>query len=431
MEETLENCRQAALSWGFRRKDPRKPDLLIQYFYELGIVLTTAKDAIFVTAKTPHNKWVWYHTVDQKGRYCHNNEEANHTISSLKELEEMFGHWLRRTFRLGSALLRTIAINVPGSLLQQNPPILRKDDLKAKWKASAISKIAYLTFLDNPCTPAEIVTNPEYLELAKRHDTFYPPPLLKYLMKKDSLTEEEKAGATILAESEILRNWNFLITTLTGLGFSCQDPAAVAHYDSSQLSGQPLVWMLDALRTKLTRTACTLSHLRLYRDFDREMSEIEYPFAGLLLEDDLVFAPGLDKQIIDIVHWLQRNDSDWNFVQLGWSKHADRPVVEIPGSPLSRPVRGVFGNTAVLVNLGNGSQKKLAKLIQAAQLATPVLANDVILAEGCDREHCYVATQRLVGPPVGQHLSVLAGKAMDYSSVCWDPEVLELISKSN
>jgi GR25 family glycosyltransferase involved in LPS biosynthesis len=318
-----------------------------------------------------------------------------------------------------------VVINVPGSLVQ--PGLTRKEAFLAQWERSGLGEQFELTFLENACTPAEIVHDLRLLTLAKKHDTFIQPGLRKALLGFDSsvtLTAEQKAATTVMVEAMITHLWTPLINILIGLNFSCQDKEAIAL---NSLVGNPdvLAGLLDAVRTKLTRTACTESHLRAYRKLheSRHSSSI-----GLLLEDDLVILPQAATQIEHISKYLSNYQPNWNTVQMGWSKLEDRPnyLWLCHDAPLATSENNAYGNTAVLLNLAHKGASQIVDLIERHRATEScIVANDVIMAE--DRYGRYLAWPRYIGPPIGNHLSVIVGKSMDYTRFCWDPEQVEQI----
>jgi hypothetical protein len=318
--------------------------------------------------------------------------------------------------------LAVVAINVPGSLLQKNPPLLRKDALIAE-----IDNRLPLEFLPNVCILTEVST--ELLHLAKLHDTFVPPPLRKVILGRqpsDNLTDAEKAeGERAVHEFLSLpNNHQRLVAILVRQGFNCQDlNVDCSRYewlDNFPDKLQALGWLLDCVRTKFTRTACTESHIRAYE----YLAQKSQPY-GLILEDDLRTLPEFYTQLEEIVKWLEDNNQEWDFIQLGYSKHDERPIIPIVGSPLALAPNGAYGNTAVLVNLKAGSASRIAAVLRehrqtALRLQQPILANDVVLAQSQLKR--FVAAVRYVGPPLGNHESVLAGKTMNYDQYCWDAE---------
>lgn len=330
-----------------------------------------------------------------------------------------------------------VVINIPGSLVQ--PGLTRKEAFLTQWDRSGLNERFELIFLENVCTPAEIVQDEHLLALAKKHDTFIQPGLRKALLQVDptvSLTEEQKKVATTMVETMIDHWWEPLVTILRDLNFSCQDTEAVARVPNSPV-GNPevLAGLLDAVRTKLTRTACTESHIRAYRKLQALGDEVELwsklhsvtdvSPVGLLLEDDLVILPQVSAQIESMLTCFGRQPPYWywNTVQLGWSQLHDRPcqLVSVPGAPLITSSNGAYGNTAVLVNLARHAAAKIVDLIEEARSRDAcIVANDVILARHCHKR--YLAWPRYCGPPIGNHLSVIVGKNMDYTQVCWDPE---------
>lgn len=418
----------SAQKYGFVVKGEISDDQFVMTRSRFSIEFQMLSNGFSVTVHTPNERNQWLYDAVSEEHYWFHNLDYDYDVNPKRNLAtftEQFNDWLAQTFTFGTALgqtpLKAVVINVPESLLQIDPPILRKDQFQKNFKKSNLRKLAYPVFLDNVCTPKQIVNDEALIEIAKRHDTFYPPPLLKLLMQKNaSLTPEEKEQAKIIAESEVLRHWDYLISTLEALNFSCRDEEQVRKYDTEKLSGQLLFLLLDVARTKLTRTACTVSHSRAYQAMI-PYSDLFFSEVALLLEDDVVFCPGIDQQIRDILIWLAEHDPQWSCVQLGWSKHPGDEIILIDNSPLSRSAKGVVGNTCILVNLINETPSKIVSLIRRKQLCTPVVPNDVILAEAND-EHWYLATKRLVGPPIGVHNSVLIGKEMDYTNVCWDQE---------
>jgi hypothetical protein len=314
--------------------------------------------------------------------------------------------------------MKAIVINVPGSKL--NGPITRRQAFEVMWKMSGMEKDWKMEFLSNTCTPVEIHKE----KFVKRHDTFVPKPLQQYWLGAThaSLSLEEKAKAYQLNEDYINANWDTLVLSLLENQLNCAAATAVGK----QLNEPPseiLRLILDTVRTKLTRTACTESHVRAYT----ELRKSEEP-VGLILEDDLTMLPGLCDQIRQIQDWLKLHEIEWNLVQLGWSKHSDRSVMFNPESPIGMPIKGVYGNTALLVNLQNNTPGNVTRLIHVHRRDDAVIkANDVVLAESSLR--IFVAKERLVGPPAGNHESVVAGKAMDYDQYCWDPEKMDEVKK--
>ncbi len=422
-----------ALQYGFVLQKQTDDNFVMKRF-RFSIQFEMFTHGFSVTVETPNLRMRWCCDAIPKEDYWFYLPDYDYEPNPWRERSEFieqFKNWLAQTFTFGTFLgqmpIKAVVINVPGSLLQINPPVYRKHEFDKNFKKSDLRKLAYADFLDNVCTPKEIVNDPTLIEIAKRHDTFYPPPLLKLLMNKPSLNPEEKEQAKILAESECLRHWDTVVSILEqALNFSCRDEEQVRKYDTEQLSGQLLFYLLDVVRTKLTRTACTVSHSRAYQAMT-EYSQLYFSDVALLLEDDVVFCPGIDMQIRDILTWLAAHDPQWSCVQLGWSKHPGDEIIPIDNSPLSRSAKGVVGNTCILVNLTNETPNKIVSLIQKKQLCTPVVPNDVILAEAND-QHWYLATKRLIGPPIGVHNSVLIGKEMDYTSVCWDQEQIEILS---
>ena len=331
--------------------------------------------------------------------------------------------------------LNTVCINVPGSLLHAG--VERRDAFLNTWNSTMKSpggEVLPVTFLPNPCTPAEIVADAHLTSLAKCHDTFVSPALRKAIVAKQlahiSDPEEAKAKAIRLVELLILEHWDMCVELLKFLEFKncCGMPAtadfAVKHlglqavvypkpgflfylaYPEDQ-HGNMLVGLLDALRTKLTRTACTESHCRAYAYLCQQPDKI-----GLLLEDDLYIDPRFPDQLSYLLPHLKTKA--WDIVQLGYSVHAERPIVPY-NSLLSVAPQGAYGNTAVLVR----DPKTILQLLDAhRQGSGPILANDVVLAEASTLSR-FLAAKRLIGPPKGEHLSELVGKAMDYSRFCW------------
>ena len=318
-----------------------------------------------------------------------------------------------------------IVINVPNTLVR--PGLTRKDAFTQQWTRSELSKIFELSFLEKVCTPSEIVQTPELMVLAKRHDTFFQPNLRKALLgvsPTDRLSDQQKQQSTDLAEAIIAEHWDKLIEILQKLNFSCRDDDAI----KTQAIDTPwtpviLSGLLDAVRTKLTRTACTESHLRAYRKLQQSEAQV-----GLLFEDDVVILPQIKGQLNEAIAWLNQHDPDWNIVQLAWSKLPDRPatILEFEDSPLIASNNGAYGNSAVLVNLTNQSAQKIVDLIETHRSSgQDIVANDVILAEAKLAQ--YLVKTRYIGPPLGEHSSVIAGKDMDYTKVCWDQPQIDQI----
>lgn len=317
-----------------------------------------------------------------------------------------------------------IAINVPGSLLK--PGILRRTALEEVFKV-AFPEVQ-LNFLQNPCTCEEIADSDALKQLAKRHDTFINPMLCKKFIGVpfiDELTPKQKATAKTEIMDIISRNWEVFLAVLQKINFQ---PMSVPEEDHFFYS-QNMIMLLDSTRTMLTRTACTISHQRAYEQLAK--ANTQKKSVGLILEDDLVMLPKFPSQIESILEWLRENDPDWDMVQLGYSKHQERPIEPIKGSPLARAPLGAYGNTAVLVNLLNGAASRIATVLEKHRYdvirgRTTMLANDVVLAQTpTSFLNRYVAAERFVGPPLGDHISVIAGKTMNYDSCCWDYEQLE------
>jgi len=323
--------------------------------------------------------------------------------------------------------VEAIVINVPGSLLK--PGLTRKDAFLKTWQNS--SPEVPVEFLQNVCTCAEVVETPTLLSLAKLHGTFIPPPLRKLILGAPAsavLSEAGKTQADKKIEFIIDKEWVRLVSILKALDFNLRD----SENQLQQLAiGEDLEltkYLLDCVRTKITRTACTESHLRVYEKLHKSDK-----YLGLLLEDDLCILPGFWKQVKEIFEWLEENRPDWDIVQLGYSKHAERPIKPIEGAPVSLAPLGAYGNTAVLINNDNIAAYKVFLRIKkhrklALKEGNKLLANDVVIAE-YPQLNRYVANVRLIGPPPGNHISVLAGKEMNYDSYCWDPEQLKILTE--
>lgn len=312
-----------------------------------------------------------------------------------------------------------LAINVPNSLLR--PGVLRKKALLQN--AARFLPNLTIHFLERVCTSSEVVESVVLRQRAQTHDTFVAPPLCKKVLDAPAsakLTDLQKSLAYAKVAITIWENWDRFLDILQKLNFQCRDLAQVEKFVQGDEDAQTLSWYLDAVRTMLTRTACTESHRRVYQAMAKRSESV-----GLLLEDDLSMLPGIEQQIQDILAWLKIHDPNWDIVQLGYSKHQGRPIDPIESSPLARATQGAYGNTAVLVNLANSSAQRILDILQDSDDSPSYnTANDVTLAES-DKINRYVATKRLVGPPPGDHLSVLTGTTMNYDSFCWDPEQLE------
>lgn len=308
--------------------------------------------------------------------------------------------------------MKAIVINVPGSKL--NGTVTRRQAFEAMWEMSGMKEDWNMEFLSDVCTPAELRDR----TTVRRHDTFIPKALQQYWLgtTSTSLTPEEKTNANDINERYVNDCWKNLVWLLLDHNLNC---AVAARVMVNELAPEILELVLDTVRTKLTRSACTESHVRAYQELTNSTEPV-----GLILEDDLVILPSLRDQIREIRKWLEAHSMEWDLIQLGWSKHSNRPVMFKPESPIGVPINGVYGNTALLVNLRTNTPEKVIDLIENhRRFAAVVKANDVVLAESSLR--IFVAKDRLVGPPAGNHESVVAGKAMNYDQYCWDPEKLD------
>jgi hypothetical protein len=323
--------------------------------------------------------------------------------------------------------IHPIVINVPGSLLK--PGLTRKEAFLNTWHRN--SPNVPVEFLENVCTCAEVVNNPGLLNLARKQDTFIPPPLRKLILgapASASLSEAGKKQADSKIESIIDSEWERLVGVLKALDFNVRDSDELLREIPISYNLEFTKHLLDCVRTKITRTACTESHLRVYQKLDQSEK-----YLGLLLEDDLCILPGFWQQVEEIFQWLEENRPDWDIVQLGYSKHEGRAIEPIEGAPVSLAPLGAYGNTAVLINNDNIAAYKVFIRIKehrgvALKEGNKLLANDVVIAEYAQLNR-YVANVRLVGPPPGNHISVLAGKEMNYDSCCWDPEQLKILTE--
>lgn len=329
--------------------------------------------------------------------------------------------------------IAAVVINVPGSMI--SPELSRLDAFKQQWQSAKLDDIATLKVLDNVCTPTHVLADPTLTSFAKRHDTFILPKLRRRILGVSDtyeLTDDEKTEAYKRVQNLISTNWNDLVKILSELDFKCRDIETVRPYAENTIwTPECLSAILDALRTKITRTACTQSHKNAYRYLYECKAD-----AGLLFEDDVVMLPGFKEQIQEILEWLNEHEPYWNFVQLGWSKLPDRPaeLKLVPNAPLSTSSNGAFGNMAVLVNLNCDTAWTIMDRFTSNRYRgdnDEINPNDLVLCKCVERGilRGYLATTRLVGPPAYAYPSVICGTAMDYTNVCWDPEQIRELQK--
>lgn len=329
--------------------------------------------------------------------------------------------------------IAAVVINVPGSMI--SPYLSRLDTFKQQWEAAKLDDIATLKVLENVCTPTEVLADFELKSFAKHHDTFIQPRLRRRILgvsDAHELTPDDKADANVRVQNLIATNWDDLVKILCKLGFKCRDVENVRPYAERTIwTPEALSEILDALRTKITRTACTESHKRAYRYLNETKADV-----GLLFEDDVVMLPGFKEQISEIAAWLDEHKPNWNFVQLGWSKLADRPAElrPIANSLVSKSSNGAFGNMAMLVNLRIDTAWVIMDRFTSNRYLGEnheINPNDLVLCKCVERGvlNGYLATTRLVGPPAHAYPSVICGTAMDYTNVCWDPEQIRELQK--
>lgn len=380
-----------------------------------------------------------------------------------------------------SCKLKIICINVPGSLLHAG--VERRTALTQMWSSVMSTEegaILHLEFLDNTCTPAEVLSDDRLADIAKRQDTFYPFNLRhevvasllvtkqlredhqtfipfsstgqmmygqakKYILSKDLVGEEKQLQQQWLSKMEevldslIQKNWTWLVKILSHLQFkNHRDPVAVdtaikeldilsivypksgfvfEDYKCYDHAKQYLVLegLLDAVRTKLTRTACTESHIRAYHHLARRDD-----CYGLVLEDDLFIDPSFPQQLCDVIQHLEEKQLKWDMVQLGYSIHKARPNVSFDHL-LSKAPQGAYGSTAILVR----DPRAVCDLLRESYyISAKAFPNDVVLALAAANHIItgFVVAKRKIGPVKDSHLSEIAGSQMDYTECCWDAE---------
>lgn len=306
-----------------------------------------------------------------------------------------------------------------------------------------------------------------YVDLAARSDFFQQPGLYKkkgapFFVGGDAFVGDWETAAEARAKDEskirgkakldafINGNFRRLLPLLLS---SCPDADPNQMPEDPEFYARVLgengatrsnaIEVLLCVRSKLARTACSLSH-------SRGLGAIVSSTGGggdvrsgsvnrkarflLMLEDDVVFYKGFLGQLAEIVEELKRMEERWSLVQLNYSTHdGDARPIEIEGRVsvlLRTPPSGYFGHSAILYDLDGGGVEAVYELYQGCfEDENSVLrAQDEILKTmGYDalKNTMFVTRQRFVAPPLEDHSSNVCFSSMNYKHCCNDEGVVE------